>query len=623
MAVTTLNAPWTRWREHIIDTLDRQRVEHEQARRERRAQQIEARLQNGLRRELRSAAKRIQLRLTQLEFAHWYTGKRRGKVAMVKFAQAAATPAALYLRIDTVRLPRGRAVTSEQIQLPETLAELGMAVGAPVTSFRHYERGLWLIVERAGGLAAIPQYVEYTDAFNEMPKTAGPLDIPIGFGANRRFYHADISEMPHLLIAGATGFGKSVELHNVICTLIQRATPNQLNLVLIDLKGGTELGVYAGLPHLWNQAREEHLDGEALAIEDGPQVKRRNRHEDFVIEPVVYGRRDDVIPVLQRVYYEVERRLQLFQMEHVRDLRGWNYKHRARYLPTLVVIIDEVANVMLDSKKRGDVERLLADIAARGRAPGVNCIIATQRPSVDVVTGLIKANFPARMAFNTASQVDSRVILDKSDAAGLGIPGRLIYQNESRRYLCQAPFVSEALVDDIVKRVIAGEGGAEPQQHSIGRMDMIGWCIRENDTRFSIDAVYQQFRARGITHADVRALYAELGTLGMFDLDGQYWQFSARGGQFVTVGDDGRPENEITFEDVARWALAENGGRLDGRTVWRQFEQLSDRGARRMIAANIGAELDIDGVRYRVARGKLRSEAARLETCGDAVSGME
>lgn len=172
MATATLMRPLYAWREHIVDTLDRQRLEREQTRRAKRAQQIETRLKRGLQRELRSAARRIQLRLTQLEFAHWYTGKRRGKVAQVKFAQAAATPAALYLRIDTVRLPRGRSVTSEQIQAPETLAELGMAVGAPVTSFRHYERGLWLIVERAGGLAAIPQYVEYMDAFNEMPKTA-------------------------------------------------------------------------------------------------------------------------------------------------------------------------------------------------------------------------------------------------------------------------------------------------------------------------------------------------------------------------------------------------------------------------------------------------------------------
>jgi hypothetical protein len=252
----------------------------------------------------------------------------------------------------------------------------------------------------------------------------------------------------------------------------------------------------------------------------------------------------------------------------------------------------------------------------------VHVIIATQRPSVDVVTGLIKANFPARMAFNTASQVDSRVILDKSDAAGLGVPGRLIFQSENRRYLCQAPFLSEALVDDIVARVIGGEGGLEAQQHSVGQMDMIGWCIRENDGFFSIDAVYQQFRARGITHADVRALYAELGTLEMLDMDGQYWQWSARGGQFVPVGDDGRPVNEISFEAVARWAVAHNEGKLDSRTIWKQFEALSDRGARRMIAAHIGEEIEVDGMLYRVERGQRRSDPIHLELCGDVVHGM-
>jgi hypothetical protein len=292
-------------------------------------------------------------------------------------------------------------------------------------------------------------------------------------------------------------------------------------------------------------------------------------------------------------------------------------------MASIVVIIDEIANVMLDPKKRGDVERFLADIAARGRAPGVHCIIATQRPSVDVVTGLIKANFPARLAFNTASQVDSRVILDKSDAAGLGVPGRLIFQNENRRYLCQAPFLSEALVDDVVARMVAGEEGISDQQHSVGTMDMIGWCIRDNDGYFSIDAVYQQFRARGITHADVRALYAELGGLEMLDLDGRYWQWSARGGKFVPVGDDGRPTNEVTFEDVARWAVAENDCRLDHRTIWKQFDALSNVGTRRMIAAHIGEELEIDGMRYRVERGRRRTDPIHLEPCDDVTRDME
>lgn len=517
---------WRAWRQARIDASDAQRITQHEHETERQIARLEGKLRADLRRELLTNRRRLISRMTELELAYWYkTSERRGKINRVRFVQAFATPAALYYRVNTVSLPRG--VRTALIEDPEVVQDLALACGAPVQTFRSPERGFWIVVERSTGLATIPTFVEYVDALNRMPVTAGPLDFPIGVGSNNRFYHADLEEMPHLLIAGATGFGKSIMLHNLICSVLQRATPKQVRFVMCDLKGGTELGVYAGLPHLFDQRKHDNLEDP----EEGA----------FVIEPRIYSRREEIRDVLQRLYYIVEQRLQLFQKHRLRNLSSWNFHHRGqRYLPRVVCVIDEIANVMLDRRERPEVERLLADIAARGRAPGVHLVIATQRPSVDVITGLIKANFPARIALNTSSQADSRVILDHSGAHNLGTPGRNVYQNESKRWLSQAPFLSESLVDDIIERVMTGKGSIVEMSHSVGRGELVAWAIEENSGAFGIDEVYGKFRDRGVTHQDVRIIAAELSGK-VLEHNGHYYRLMPGRGpnprRFVEVDD--------------------------------------------------------------------------------------
>jgi hypothetical protein len=540
---------WRAWREARhqarLDRADVRRQAQVARLSEREIRLIERRLSGELRRDMRRYARRIVDRLTELELAYYAKGEHRGRISKVRFAEGHVTPAAVYLRVDTVHLPRGvRTSSFEEVQI---LQDLSLACQAPVQTFRHVEKGFWFVVERTAGLASVPSFVEYVDALAQMPTSSGPLDIPIGVGSNRKFYHAEIEMMPHLLIAGATGYGKSVMLHNIICTIAQRARPDQVRLVICDLKGGAELGIYADLPHLLEigDAGEDDDPGNdgsepgAVLLETPSGELRKKRRRQAVIEPRIYNRRQDVEPILRRLYYEVERRLQMFTREKVRDINGWNFHHRGtRRLPRIVFICDEIANVMLDRKCKDEVERLLADIAARGRAPGVHLVIATQRPSVDVITGLIKANFPTRMAFNTASQVDSRVIIDTSDAAGLGVPGRLLYTSEDKRYQAQSPFLSEALVSDVVQRVIAGEITTEIAHHSVGKMDMAQWAIEHNDYRFSVDEIYVKFRGRGVTHRDVRTVAAEL-TGVIVDIGGKFYRLESGRGpharQFVEV----------------------------------------------------------------------------------------
>ncbi len=607
-----------------MDLADEKRKAKELQELERNKLKVTRRLKRDLQREMNRAIKRLIARLTQMELA-WFSAGKAKKISQLRFVEKVATPAAIYLRIDTVRMPRG--VKTSDIDQPEVLQDLGLSVGAPVRAYSHYEHGFWLIVERANGLASIPNYLEYAEVANLMPDSARMTDIPLGMGSNQRFYHFDLADAPHVLVAGATGFGKSVMIHNLLTGLMRRSKPSQVRLVLCDLKGGIELGVYEGVPHLYDQRRQSKLEtlpepeegaAESVDIDNlawidataAPVPEAPGKKKAFIIEPRVYDRREDVAPLLLQLYYELERRNQLFKKDHVRDLNGWNYKHHGpRYLPRIICVIDEIANVMLDKKERTEVERLLADIAARGRAPGIHLVIATQRPSVDVITGLIKANFPTRIAFNTASQADSRVILDNSAASGLGVPGRLIFQQDQKHFVCQAPFVSESFVQDLVGNLIEGKV-IEEVHHSVSRQDMARYVLAEEAGYLGIDRIYARFRGQGITHEDVRNWVAEIQVRKEpLQVDEKFYglQTDKRGRlRLVELGPDGKPViPQVTPEDLFRWALEENEGKFDVRRVYGAFRKsISEKQVREIAAAFEDKEIQIGRRKFKLEAGR-------------------
>ena len=218
--------------------------------------------------------------------------------------------------------------------------------------------------------------------------------------------------MPHLLIAGATGSGKSVCVNSIITALLLTHTPETLRFLMIDPKR-VELTVYNGIPHL--------------------------------IAPVVVEV-ERAVPVLQWATREMERRYKLFAKISARNIESYNEKLAARgeqILPYIVILIDELADLMLSAPD--DVERYVCRIAQMARATGIHLVIATQRPSVDVVTGLIKANFPARIAFAVTSQIDSRVILDTPGAEQLLGRGDMLFMapDTSKLQRLQGCFVSD------------------------------------------------------------------------------------------------------------------------------------------------------------------------------------
>jgi hypothetical protein len=236
-------------------------------------------------------------------------------------------------------------------------------------------------------VVAIREIMEAMPARGTIP----PLNMALGKDITGRPIYGDLGKMPHLLVAGATGSGKSVCLNCIIASLLVSATPDQVQMVMIDPKR-VELSVYNGIPHLKN--------------------------------PVITDPRM-AAGALFEMTKEMDQRYERFAKAGVRKIEEWNAKYPDDKLPYVVIVIDELADLMLVAP--GKVETLICRLAQLARATGIHLIVATQRPSVDVITGIIKANIPSRIAFAVSSQVDSRTILDMGGAERLLGRGDMLY----------------------------------------------------------------------------------------------------------------------------------------------------------------------------------------------------
>lgn len=267
------------------------------------------------------------------------------------------------------------------------------------------------------------------------------LPVPIGKSIEGEVFMQDLTKLPHLLIAGATGSGKSVGLNALITGLLYACHPANLKFVMIDPKK-IELQQYN-------------------AIADHYVAMPENGKDPIITDF------DEALGVLKSCEREMELRYDLLSDARVRGIKEYNKKLQNgeldpedgfEHLPYIVVVVDELADLMMTAGK--DIEGPIARLAQMARAVGIHLVLATQRPSVDVITGLIKANFPARVAYQVASKIDSRTILDQNGAEGLVGNGDLLYMMGSKLIRLQGPFVSVAEVDRIVDHIAdqRGEG---------------------------------------------------------------------------------------------------------------------------------------------------------------------
>ena len=266
-----------------------------------------------------------------------------------------------------------------------------------------------------------PNLVTLGDIFDDLPQTASPLSVWLGKDIAGNAIWTDLARMPHILIAGTTGSGKSGCINAILTSILLRSTPDEVRMILIDPKR-IELGYYESIPHL--------------------------------LTPVVSNPKQAAV-ALANVVAEMERRYEKMAIVRARSLPEANRALRARGddpLPYLLVVIDELADLMMVSAQ--SVEDAIIRLAQKSRAVGIHLVLATQRPSVDVITGMIKANVPSRIAFAVSSQTDSRVILDGNGAESLLGQGDMLFKplGTSRLQRLQGAYVSEEEVALVVEQ---------------------------------------------------------------------------------------------------------------------------------------------------------------------------
>ena len=264
-----------------------------------------------------------------------------------------------------------------------------------------------------------PKLVTLGDIYGDLPASASPLSVWLGKDISGNAVWTDLARMPHLLIAGTTGSGKSGCINTILTSTLLRSTPDEVRMILIDPKR-IELGYYESIPHL--------------------------------LTPVVSNPKE-AATVLLNVVQEMERRYERLSFVRARSLPEANRAFRARGeapLPYLLVVIDELADLMMVSPQA--VEDCVIRLAQKSRAVGIHLVLATQRPSVDVITGMIKANVPSRIAFAVSSQTDSRVILDGAGAESLLGQGDMLFKplGTSRLQRLQGAYVTEEEVALVV-----------------------------------------------------------------------------------------------------------------------------------------------------------------------------
>lgn len=356
-----------------------------------------------------------------------------------RYKKIAVTHTMIGLDYVVFRITLPDRIAPHDVLSDEFVFDLRLLMGRPDMTINAtpYD-GLFVHIPLKGSTAGVPDLFLWESAHTNshamglIPK--GNNYIPIGIGANRLFYYADLVTDPHLLIAGTTGGGKSNMLNGIVCSLVRNNTPAELQLVLLDMKR-VELWPYRGLPHLWEK------------------------------QPKIVTDFDQVLPTLALIRSEMEHRYNTLASHDLRNAQAWNEKNPNSAMPRIIVIFDEMADIMKDSKYGSEVTAILERLAAMTRAVDINFILCTQRPSVDVITGLIKANVSTRLAFAVPSDADSRTIIDNGAARGLSPKGRGVFLHKGYQILVQTPLIMDDQITKTIKAVVKAKSNLPTLTH--------------------------------------------------------------------------------------------------------------------------------------------------------------
>lgn len=443
---------------------------------------------------------------TRLGFCHRYKDGEKNRIDKVSFSKVGITLDALYFKIATssqtafknwqTHIPDTVKITT-QLLTEETLDELSITCQRQVTGI-HSPAGAWVIVHRLDSVDGLMNYVAYSDIMERYPYSVrDKVPVCVGVGLNREVKWVNLADFPHWLIGGFTGSGKSNFVNVGICTMISQHKPDDLRLVLIDLKGGLEFDTYKGIPHL---------------------------HGDTV----------DTVPAVADALAEIE----ALMKERFKKFRGvarryeeYRVRRPKENMPRLVVIFDEVASIMEHGETTKRILSSLREITRQGRAVGINVWLCTQRPDVEAIAGSVKANLNVRISGRMASTQDSLTVLGSKAAKELApIPGRMVMQLGPDPEPVQTPHIQEDDIVAAIKIALQHETPAPLELPAGSRVIHQEWTaervielsIKHLGGNVTFRKVYEA--ADGLTQSQARALVEQIWKMPEIVFEESYYR---------------------------------------------------------------------------------------------------
>lgn len=412
----------------------------------------------------------------------------------IRFDRVEHSPLIYRYHVDARRLPYKISIMDlYQDGVCTTLsASVEHPVRAKIEQIQSFVTGLWYEIEIAATLG-IPNLCKFSDLLPLIPASAPPLAFVIGYGENKRPYVRSLEEMPHFLGGGQTSGGKSNFMHAMLCAFIARNTPDDLRLLMVDMKfNGIELDRYKGLPHMITDIKD---------LPDG-----------------IAGTPAEAIQVLRWIVQEGNRRGHMFKAEGTQNLKAWNNKHRTRKLPRIVCVSDELALLRLDPEHGAEAYNLIREISSVARAAGIHLVTFTQSSNKRVIDEMIKVNFPGRICFSVPDASSSVLFVGDGSAINLMPAGRARFKHGTDNFLAQTPLIQASEIDEIVRNARAGKTTVKLSKTTVTPEEVIEWAMEYNNSSLAVMDVYNKFSTR-IEKAATERLLKEMDgkTFGISD----------------------------------------------------------------------------------------------------------
>lgn len=454
---------------------------------------LEKRRDKLAKKECRKYGRLISEKLAQLgerEVLGNNTPDKPRKIRKVRWSMftrdALFTKLILRMNSDPKHLPQG--IRTSELGRKDLYSDEMLPVLAHYMDFKSDEAGIFAVVFRHG-LDGLPEFVAAEDIWKKVPVNKPLLTFPVGYGDNSTRTDVDLDDCPHMIVAGATKQGKSNFINQILCFWLWRGlTPQDLQLVLFDLKRGMEFTFYEGLPHLYR-------DDEEYVSSEKERVQIEEDYNPALIETGIIEVLGDVIPALLRLRKIMDKRLLHIKSAGHKDFNAFNRAQHSRQkrIPSMVIIFDEWARIRLSLGT--EPENLLAEMTNLARAAGMYFIIGTQNPNTSVISPLIGVNFSTRVIFK-CSVGGSMSALGNWSAVGLEEKGRAILQDGGDEIKLQTPRISDGLIKAVVYKAITGK--EKKFANAIDLEEILQYSLNNLDGMLDVAKLFQKFREKHV-----------------------------------------------------------------------------------------------------------------------------